>query len=222
MESSAGRSSLLEAIPSPRILGSHLPYSILPDSITASDCRIIYICRDPKDVLVSQYHFIYELINMDDHKAPFNEIYDAFCDGASDFGPIWQHVLDNWNESVAKPEKILFLKYEEMLQDIVNHVKRIAEFIGCPFLEAEQNGGVVEQIVQLCSFQKQKDLKVNKTKISGVVEKQISYAAFFRKGLVGDWSNHITLEMAQRLDAIANEKFEGSGLEIKVNVVVKL
>ncbi|KAJ3677308.1 hypothetical protein LUZ60_003032 [Juncus effusus] len=220
MQLAAGRSSLLEAIPSPRILSTHLPYSMLPDSITSSDCRIIYACRDPKDVLVSDYHFMYEFFGMSAHKAPFNEIFDVFCDGSSTYCPIWDHVLGYWKQSVTKSEKILFLKYEEMLQDTVNHVKRIAEFIGCPFSEVEKKDGMVEQIVELCSFQKQKDLKVNKTTVPGIFEKQLSHADFFRKGSVGDWNNHMTPEMAQKLDVIIQEKFEVFGFHIipKVNV----
>ncbi|KAJ3669413.1 hypothetical protein LUZ60_011363 [Juncus effusus] len=218
MELAMGRSSLLEAIPSPRILSTHLPYCMLPNSITSSDCQIIYVCRDPKDVLVSQYHFIYEIVKKGDHKAPFNDIFDTFCDGPSYYGPIWEHVLDSWKESMANPKKFLFLKYEEMLQDTVKHVKRVAEFIGCPFSQDEEKNGVVKQIAELCSFKKQKDLKVNKTEGEGIIA-TISYSAFFRKGLAGDWINYMTPEMAQKLDAITEEKFKGSGLEIipKVN-----
>jgi Sulfotransferase domain len=47
----------LENLPSPRVLSCfHLAYSMLPDSIRSSDCKILYICRDPKDALVSLYH----------------------------------------------------------------------------------------------------------------------------------------------------------------------
>lgn len=43
----------LESLPSPRVLGLHLAYSMLPDSIRSSECKILYICRDPKDTLAS-------------------------------------------------------------------------------------------------------------------------------------------------------------------------
>ncbi|XP_008785639.2 cytosolic sulfotransferase 12-like [Phoenix dactylifera] len=52
-----GQASKVEALPSPRLLNTHMPYSVLPDSIGASDCRIIYVCRDPKDRVVSAWHF---------------------------------------------------------------------------------------------------------------------------------------------------------------------
>ncbi|KAJ4793750.1 Sulfotransferase [Rhynchospora pubera] len=47
-EFSIGNSQIIEAIPSPRAMSTHLQYSILPESITNTDCRIIYVWRDPK------------------------------------------------------------------------------------------------------------------------------------------------------------------------------
>ncbi|KAJ4753256.1 Sulfotransferase [Rhynchospora pubera] len=47
-ELSIGNSQIIEAIPSPRAMSTHLQYSILPESITNTDCRIIYVWRDPK------------------------------------------------------------------------------------------------------------------------------------------------------------------------------
>ncbi|KAL7161146.1 hypothetical protein ACSBR2_041747 [Camellia fascicularis] len=42
----------LEALHSPRLLATHMPYSLLPESIIASGCKFVYIWRDPKDVFV--------------------------------------------------------------------------------------------------------------------------------------------------------------------------
>jgi hypothetical protein len=37
--------------------------------------------------------------------------------------------------------------------------------------------------------------------------------AFFRKGVAGDWANHMTPEMAARLDGKVREKLQGTGLD---------
>ncbi|KAM0914413.1 hypothetical protein ACQ4PT_011591 [Festuca glaucescens] len=41
----------LEEMPSPRILAAHAPFSLLRPSVAS--CRVVYLCRDPKDALVS-------------------------------------------------------------------------------------------------------------------------------------------------------------------------
>ncbi|KAF3338561.1 flavonol 3-sulfotransferase-like protein [Carex littledalei] len=196
----------LETLPSPRILGTHLPYSILPESITTSRCPIIYICREPKDVIVSLWHMItkYEGFNK---SFPFTKAFELFCDGEMPFGPVWDHVSEYYMNSLHPCAKILFLKYEEMMKDPVNGVMKIANFIGCPFSEEEIKNGLVEEIVEFCSFNKLKDLDVNKNGGIGNVQNDF----LFRKAVVGDWQNHMTPEMAMKLDNIIKEKLHNSG-----------
>ncbi|KAK6925146.1 Sulfotransferase domain [Dillenia turbinata] len=110
------------------------------------------------------------------------------------------------------PEKILFLKYEEMKNAPVKHVKQLAEFLGKPFSPEEEKEGVVQEIVKLCSFEKLTCLEVNKTgKLAFVPELIIGNDNLFRKGQVRDSKNHLTSEMIKRLDKITEEKFKGTG-----------
>ncbi|KAJ4757445.1 Sulfotransferase [Rhynchospora pubera] len=214
-EFATGCRQIIEAIPSPRAMSSHLPFSVLPQTITDSDCRIVYVWRDPKDVLVSMWHFAEKIMGGADKIPTFEQLYDSLCQGVNGFGPIWNHVLGYWEESKRRPEKILFLKYENILQEPVKHAKQLAHFIGCPYSEAEESQGVVEQIVELCSIQKLKNSDGNKGGMSFAVSDQhISYSYLFRKGEAGDWKNYMTQEMAERLDTIIEEKFKGSGLKI--------
>ncbi|KAJ6956282.1 hypothetical protein NC652_007391 [Populus alba x Populus x berolinensis] len=49
----------LEALPSPRLFSTHCPYTLLPNSmISASGCRFVYVCRDPRGVVISTWHFV--------------------------------------------------------------------------------------------------------------------------------------------------------------------
>ena len=51
----------------------------------------------------------------------------------------------------------------------------------------------------------------------GVNTLELKNNAFFRKGMVGDWKNLLTLEMAMRLDQITKQKLTGSGLTLNVS-----
>uniref|UniRef100_A0ACD5T810 Uncharacterized protein n=1 Tax=Avena sativa TaxID=4498 RepID=A0ACD5T810_AVESA len=92
---------VLEALHSPRVIATHLPYSLLPGRITAeggSGARIVYICRDPKDALVSTWLFARKMVaaaaarHGDDVKTPpaplmIEEAFNLFCDGRCNAGP---------------------------------------------------------------------------------------------------------------------------------------
>jgi hypothetical protein len=74
--------------------------------------------------------------------------------------------------------------------------------------------GIPEEIVRLCSFEKLGSLQANQTREIArrgntvVLEK----SAFFRKGKVGYWANHISEDMARKFDSIVEDKLKGSGL----------
>uniref|UniRef100_A0A0E0MFP5 Sulfotransferase n=1 Tax=Oryza punctata TaxID=4537 RepID=A0A0E0MFP5_ORYPU len=211
---------LFAALPSPRLLATHIPYSLLPEHITADDdsgCRIVYICRDPKDAFVSTWFFtknnkvkVAGSTELLQHPAPsIEQVFDLFCDGRSVSGPQWHHVREYWEESQRRPNKVLFLRYEEMLREPARNVKKLAEFLGCPFTAEEVAAGVVDAIVDLCSIDQLKKLQANNT---GVTDLAVKNETFFRKGLAGDWSNHISSEMASRLDRVVEDALRGSGL----------
>ncbi|BAT89343.1 hypothetical protein VIGAN_06027600 [Vigna angularis var. angularis] len=121
-----------------------------------------------------------------------------------------------WKQSIATPNKVLFLKYEELKEDVDFYVKRIAEFLDCPFTEEEEeeeeSNGVIENIIKLCSFEKMKNLEVNK---SGTVGRNIEKKYLFRKGEIGDWVNYFSPAMIEKLSKTMEEKLSGSDLSFK-------
>ncbi|KAK6925234.1 Sulfotransferase domain [Dillenia turbinata] len=198
-----------------QLLATHIPYHSLPKSIIASGCKIVYIFRDPKDAFVSLWHFASTVISKDSTHISLEEAVELFCKGVSYYGPYWDHVLSFWKARREAPERVLFLQYEEMRNDPLPSVKKLADFIGYPFSVEEENEGGLQKIVDLCSFENLSDLDINK---KGRHRPETTYAmdnnAYFRKGKIGDWQNHLTPEMAERLDQITREKFGGTGLPL--------
>ncbi|KAH7666790.1 P-loop containing nucleoside triphosphate hydrolase protein [Dioscorea alata] len=213
----------LNVLPSPTIFAAHLPFPLLPQS--ALSCRIVYLCRDPKDTFVSLWHFFersrISLSTEDKSEGlDLNKAFQLFSQGMAPGGPFWDRVLGYWKESLRRPEKVLFLRYEEMMEDPVSHLRKLAEFIGCPFSTEEEKNGVVEDIVKLCSFDNLRELKVNKDNKASLEDKRPPPSSFFRKGKVGDWVNYLSMEMAESLDAITKEKLHGSGLSFESSTVL--
>ncbi|XP_062221021.1 cytosolic sulfotransferase 16-like [Phragmites australis] len=210
---SAPPGPLLEKTPPPRVLAVHTPFSALPVSVRESGCRIVYLCRDPKDAFVSLRHYLDEIKPAGCAMTPFPEAFDLFCDGVSPFGPVWDHMAEYWKESVARPEEVMFLRYEHLKEDTVESVRRLAEFLGT---DEEAARGVPEAVVALCSTARMRSVEANRDRVHGHDRWVFKNSAFFRKGEVGDWKAHMTAEMAWRLDGLV-EKLRGSGLSLTRN-----
>ncbi|KAK5841580.1 hypothetical protein PVK06_003901 [Gossypium arboreum] len=76
------------------LLATHVPYSSLPRSIIDSSCKIVYICRDPKDSFVSNYLFFVRILaSKDMMPLALEEAFELYCQGVSPYGPYWDHVL---------------------------------------------------------------------------------------------------------------------------------
>ncbi|CAN6276358.1 unnamed protein product [Urochloa humidicola] len=206
----------LDKMPDPRLFATHLPFVSLPSTIASSGCKIVYVCRDPKDYLISQWDFVNKFRAMNQLE-PFSveAAAELFCSGLSPFGPYWEHVLGYWRAHLAQPQKVLFFRYEEMQKDPAAHVRRLAEFVGQPFdAGEEEEEGVVDAIVRLCSFENMRGMDVTKKGRTDLVIGTVENSSFFRRGVVGDWKNHLSPETARRIDTIIASKFKGSGLSI--------
>ncbi|XP_037456124.1 cytosolic sulfotransferase 17-like [Triticum dicoccoides] len=203
----------LNALASPRLLSTHIPMSLLPPEMTpSSGRRVVYLCRDPKDKFVSRWHFDNKIFH--GSAMELDKAYDLFCRGLSPYGPFWEHYLEYWKASLATPDKVLFLKYEEIKEDSVGVVRKLAVFLGVPFSQEEESSRVPEEVARVCSFETLRSLQVNQV---SVVNEHGNHrfpanSAFFRKGQVGDWANHMSREMGEKMDQITKEKLKGSGL----------
>ncbi|XP_015954023.1 cytosolic sulfotransferase 12-like [Arachis duranensis] len=203
----------LSLFSSPRLFATHLPYVSLPESVKDSDCKIVYLCRDPKDTFISLWHFSNSL-RLFKGTNPLKDSFDQFCRGINVGGPFWDHILSYWKESLLsleKPKKkVMFLRYEELKMNTSFILKNLAEFLGCPFSKEEEDQGLVDDILKLCSFENLKNLEVNKNgkRPSGIANK-----AYFRRGEIGDWKNHLTHEMVDQLNTIVENKMGNFGFK---------
>ncbi|KAM6559709.1 cytosolic sulfotransferase 15-like [Cannabis sativa] len=192
----------------PRLMATHIPYPSLPISIiNYSNSKIVYICRNPLDLFVSDWYFNHKVLFGDDlghEPSHLEEYFDMFCKGIHVFGPFWDHILGYWKASLEIPHKILFLKYEDLKKDNIFFIRKIADFLGFPFSVEEENQRVPQEIEKWCSFEHLRNLEVNKI---GKRPSGASNSSFFRKGEIGDWANCLTPQMAERGKKLIQHKF---------------
>ncbi|KAK7360670.1 hypothetical protein VNO77_02679 [Canavalia gladiata] len=65
----------------------------------------------------------------------------ALLNGVSLCGPFWAHVLE-------EPEKIMFIRFEEMKMKPNFILKELARFLGCPFSKEEEDASFVNDILE--------------------------------------------------------------------------
>jgi hypothetical protein len=206
---------------SPRLFSTHMSLDALKLPLKKSPCKVVYVCRNVKDVWVSRWCFLNankgveggdfsqneKIIRAENYS--FKAIFESFCNGVTLHGPFWDHAQSYWRGSLEDPKHFLFMRYEELKAEPRTQVKRLAEFLDCPFTKEEEDSGTVDKILELCSLSNLSSLEINKTGSLGGVD----YKTYFRKGQVGDWKSYMTSEMVNKIDMIVEEKLKGSGLK---------
>ncbi|XP_059556112.1 amine sulfotransferase-like [Myotis daubentonii] len=182
--------------PSPRLFCSHLPYYLVPKGLKSKKAKIIYVYRNPKDVMTSYFHFSNVVVRLE----PGNDMehfMKRFLDG-NVVGSRWFDHVRGWYEH-RHDFNILFMMYEEMKKDLRSSVLKISHF-----LEKELSEEDVEAIVKQATFQNMKsDPRANYDEILKYeFGKRTDEGHFLRKGTVGDWKHHLTVEQNERFDKI--------------------
>ncbi|XP_014680042.1 PREDICTED: sulfotransferase family cytosolic 1B member 1-like [Priapulus caudatus] len=131
---------------SPRIFKTHYPWRTLPREAKEKKCKIIYVSRNFQDVVVSGYFMVKDrylvpmpagkganetaksstdpLVSTDSMRSYFNQMaYDQVI-----FGNYFDHNLEYWEQRDSG--HVLFLFYEDLVEDLAGGVRCIAEFLG--------------------------------------------------------------------------------------------
>uniref|UniRef100_A0A8D1U2L1 Sulfotransferase n=1 Tax=Sus scrofa TaxID=9823 RepID=A0A8D1U2L1_PIG len=161
---------------------------------------IIYIYRNPKDVLISYFHFSNWLLTLE----PSHDIehfMEKFPDGRV-FGSLWFDHIRGWYEH-RHDFNILFMMYEEMKKDLRSSVLKISSF-----LEKELSEEDLDAVVKQAAFENMKlDLQANYDHIIKLKMKPRTKDGHFLR-TIGDWKNHLTVAQNERFDRIFQKKMK--------------
>ncbi|XP_071772801.1 sulfotransferase family 1, cytosolic sulfotransferase 5 [Centroberyx gerrardi] len=176
----------LEQMEPPRVIKTHLPIQLIPNTFWEARCKVIYVARNPKDNVVSYFHF--DQMNLvQPEPGPWSQYLDKFMRGQLGWGSWYDHVQGFWREKEKK--QILYLFYEDIKENPEREIHRIADFVGQQVSEE-----ICSNIAQMTTFAAMRENPMaNYSCIPDTIfNRQAS--EFLRKGEVGDWQNHFSPE----------------------------
>nr|QNH68007.1 sulfotransferase-like protein 4 [Brachionus rotundiformis] len=173
---------------SPRVFKTHLTFEYLPDQVE-TNAKVIYVMRNPKDMLVSFFHFA-KWIKGFSFSGKFDAILDLFLQDKIIYGNWCEHV----NQFFAN-SNVLFITFEDLIEEPFETTEKIASYLGKK-LSNEQ----IQSLVEFTSF---KQMRKNSSFCFQETDKNSEHNQldlFFRKGEIGDWVNYFDEQMSSKLE----------------------
>ncbi|XP_061772286.1 sulfotransferase 2B1-like isoform X1 [Nerophis ophidion] len=197
---------VVDQLPSPRGLVTHFPYQFMPPSFKTSSAKVIYVMRNPKDIIVSSYYF-HQMATFLEDPGTLDKFIDKFLQGRVLFGK-WTNHLKSWKRAELG-DRILFITYEEMIQDLPSALRRISDFLG-----KNLSDEVIRKIADNCSF---KSMQANAMSNLSLIPKEYmdtEKSQFLRKGVAGDWKKHFSADQVARISSTIYKELEGENFTL--------
>nr|XP_005994041.1 PREDICTED: sulfotransferase 4A1 isoform X2 [Latimeria chalumnae] len=181
---------MVQELTSSRLIKSHLPYRFLPTDLHDGESKVIYMARNPKDLVVSYYQFHRSLRTMS-YRGTFQDFCRRFMNDKLGYGSWFEHVQEFWEHRMDS--NILFLKYEDMHKDLGALVEQLVRFLGLSYDKAQ-----LEAVVEHCHQ---------------VIDQCCNAEALpVGRGRVGLWKEIFTVSMNERFDMVYKQKMGKSDL----------
>uniref|UniRef100_A0A3P9C1D6 Sulfotransferase n=1 Tax=Maylandia zebra TaxID=106582 RepID=A0A3P9C1D6_9CICH len=178
---------VVDKLASPRALVSHFPYNLMPPSFCTSKAKVIYVMRNPKDIMVSSYYF-HQMAGFLEDPGTFDEFMDKFLEGKVMFGK-WTDHMKSWRNSELG-DRIMYITYEEMAQ--VKHFQS-----------------------EHCSFKSMQNNNMSNFSLIPKVYMDSDKSPFLRKvSIAGDWKNHFSSEQLTRFTSVISKELEGESFSL--------
>jgi Sulfotransferase domain len=149
--------------------------------------RAIYVVRDGRDVLLSEYAFLKAL---DFYREDVDHFVKTFLfTVVSAYGP-WHKHVDGWLDSpIAGTDNMMLVRYEDLRKDPLPGFVRMAEFLGVNVDEEKIRTAVANNSIQ--NMREKEDREPVRASIRG---------RFVRDGAVRGWVSKLTPEQVALIE----------------------
>ncbi|CAL1689351.1 unnamed protein product [Lasius platythorax] len=175
--------------PSPRFIKSHFSLDLLPTVANNDDCKIIYVARNPKNVVVSWFNFQRDIKQIQ-YQGTFEQLCNDFMNDHTIWSPYWEHVKTAW--AIKHKPNILFLFYEDVTKNLVENIKKVAAFFGKTYND--------EQIAKLAEHLNIENFRKNPMVNQPAPGQQMKPESFIRQGKTDSGGELFTPELEKKFN----------------------
>ena len=191
----------LMRIPRPRIIKSHQYFD-------PRYRQVIYIVRDPRDVVVSQYHFQRKRKLIADG-FPLTDFVEKFLSGETCFYGSWGEHVGSWLATRHGQPGFLLLRYEDMVADTARELAKIASFLG-----RTAAPDMIERAVARSSADAMRQLEKSQAQLFTSTKDTRQDIPFVRAAKAGGWRSALPEELALRIEAAWGHLINWLGYEM--------
>jgi hypothetical protein len=171
--------------------------------------KVIYIVRDPRDVLISYYEFqVKRRVITED--CSLEDFLPRFMNSAIEpkIGSWRDHVV-SWTATRGGFQSFLLLRYEEMLANTRSEATKIASFLG---LDASPER--IARAVELSSADRMRKLEKEQAGQWSATKKTRQDKPFIRKAISGDWKSRLPESCVSQIESAWGDVMRSVGYDL--------
>ncbi len=188
-----------ERLPNPRIIKSH-------ECFDPRYPRVIYIVRDPRDVVVSQYHYHRKIKKIEDD-SPIEKFVGRFLAGETCPHGSWGQNVITWLATSEGDPRFLMLRYEDMVADTPRELRKIVSF-----LHLNTSSEQIAQAVERSSAGRMRKLEQAQSEDCGLTKGSRKDLSFVRAAGSGGWRKDLPGPMVEKTRSGLGTDHAASGL----------
>lgn len=170
--------------------------------------KVIYIVRDPRDVVISYYHFHRKKRVISDNY-PLAEYVARFVVGEVDAYGSWMENVASWLATRQRSRDFLLLRFEDMLLDPPRELAKVAAFLGI-HRSAEQ----LARAAELSSADNMRKMESEQMDIWVNTKSTRKDIPFVRSGIAGGWKSSLSPEMVDLIQYSWRQMMVDLGYEL--------
>ncbi len=180
-------SRTLKRVPRPRIIKCHNYFDHRYQNV-------IYVVRDPRDVVLSEYRFVLKGRAIPDGY-PMELFVNRFIKGEVNEYSSWKESVGSWLATRRDSKRFLLLRYEDMVEHTVRELGKIAAFLG---IDATPDR--LSQAVERSSADNMRALEKAQSDIWIVTKGKRKDIPFVGKAKAGGWRSALPEDCVREIE----------------------